>query len=129
MARPTDYGPHIVEQTRAYLAEIQNDERVVPKLPTIEGLSLFLNVSRDTLYEWEKVHPEFSDIMEVVRATQAEALMQNGLRNLYQSTITKVLLTKHGYREGVDQTTNGKDLPTPITHVQRDDGNAENQSA
>ena len=37
-----------------------------------------------------------------------------GLQGSYNPTIAKVLLTKHGYREGTDITTNDKDLPMPL---------------
>ncbi len=73
------------------------------RLPTIEGLALHLKIHRDTLYSWEKTHPEFSDIMEELRQRQANALIHHGVEGRYNSTIAKVLLTKHGYREGIEQ--------------------------
>ena len=45
---------------------------------------------------------------------QADRLLNNGLSGNYNPTIAKVMLTKHGYREGIDNTTNDKDLPAPI---------------
>ena len=57
---------------------------------------------------------EFSAIIEQLQAEQEDRLINNGLSGNYNPTIAKVLLTKHGYREGVDQTTNDKDLPTPV---------------
>jgi hypothetical protein len=45
-----------------------------------------------------------------LRAKQADRLLNNGLAGTYNSTIAKVLLTKHGYREGIDATTNDKDI-------------------
>ena len=43
-----------------------------------------------------------------------DASLDKFIKSLEKPTIAKVLLTKHGYREGIDQTTNDKDLPTPI---------------
>jgi hypothetical protein len=85
-------------------------------LPTIERLALTLGVHRDTLQEWEKVSPEFSVILERLRASQADKLLQNGLANRWNSTITKLVLSKHGYveKQATDLTTNGKELPAPI---------------
>ena len=129
--RPTDYD--IVETIRKaeeYLASCVDEEyqliktegdksttwenKLRVKLPTIEGLANYLDTSRDTLYEWEKEKPEFSDILRKLRQEQADRLMNRGISGDYNSTIAKVLLTKHGYREGTDVTTDGKELPSPI---------------
>ena len=55
-------------------------------------------------------HPEFSDILEQLLSAQASQLIQNGLVNNYNPTITKLMLTKHGYRDKaeVDHTTKGE---------------------
>jgi hypothetical protein len=127
MARPIEYNPEIITRSEEYIAscEDQEDEyhatrgdksdsyqRIIRvKVPTIEGLAVHLDVSRDTLYEWEKLYCEFSDIMEKLRAKQADRLINNGLSGDYNPTIAKVLLTKYGYREGIEQTgKDGKDL-------------------
>lgn len=114
--RPTDYSPKILKQTREYIAECVDTWQMVQKrrrdwvniynvkLPSIEGLAYYLNVSRDTIYQWATVHTEFSDILEQLRALQAEKLINGGLGGSYNSTIAKVLLTKHGYREGLEHT-------------------------
>lgn len=122
MARPTDYTPEMLKKAQEYL-ESCNDEEVERgtedrpeygirvKIPTRGGLARHLGVSRDTLYEWAKVHDEFSDIMEQLGAEQEDRLISNGLSGDYNPTIAKVLLTKHGYREGIEQTgKDGRDL-------------------
>lgn len=133
----------MLAKAREYLESCQDEEveragkgesivfKIKAKLPTRGGMARYLGVSRDTLYEWSKVHPQFSYIMEELGAEQEDRLINAGLSGDYNPTISKVLLTKHGYREGVDTTTNDKDLPTPImnlTDVQRNNRNAENQS-
>ena len=77
------------------------------KLPSIEGLARYLGVSRDTLYEWAKEHEEFSDILEIVRAEQADRLINNGLAGDYNPTIAKLLLHKHGYSDKTELTGDG----------------------
>jgi hypothetical protein len=118
MARPVEYNQSYVENTKVYLESCEDtigeNGRLIVKLPSIEGLAVFLDINRTTIYDWESKYEEFSHIIEVLRGKQAEKLLNNGLSGAYNSTISKVILTKHGYREGIDQTTNDKDLPTPI---------------
>lgn len=79
-------------------------------IPTIEGLSIRLGINKTTIYDWESKYEEFSHDIDKVRALQAERLLNKGLSGDYNPTIAKVLLTKHGYREGIDQTSNVKSI-------------------
>ena len=113
--RPTKYTKEIIKKAEKYLSEcIDTTEQVITgesgkfksykekikvNLPTIEGLAVYLEVHRDTLYEWEKEHDEFSDIIERLRGSQIKSLVNNGLSGDYNPTIAKVLLSKHGYSE------------------------------
>ena len=134
VGRPTEYNQTYVDRARQYLTESVDEEvqqltglsvkgtelyknKLKVNLPTIEGLAVYLDINRDTIYDWEKKYPEFSDIIGVLRAKQANELISKGLSGDYNPTIAKVLLTKHGYREGIDQTTNDKDIPQPILNV------------
>jgi len=128
MGRPTKYkGIETINIVKKYLEDTEDEEyrlirtdgttsttyenKLKVKIPTIEGLALILEVNLDTVYEWEKHHKEFSEILGNVRKKQAKVLIEKGLSGDYNSTIAKVLLTKHGYREGIEQTgKDGKDL-------------------
>lgn len=128
--RPTEYNEEIITKTEEYIKQCVDDieeyhktrgdksdtyERIVRvRLPTIEGLAVYLKVGKQTLYDWEKVNPKFLDVMNDLRNIQADRLINNGMNGDYSPVIAKVLLTKHGYREGIDQTTNDKDMPIPI---------------
>lgn len=131
--RPTLYTKELLEKAREYLSQCEDIEeqeltgvsakgtelfktKLKVDLPTIEGLAYFLQVNRDTIYEWEKEHPEFSDIIADLRAKQAQELINKGLSGDYNPTIAKVLLTKHGYREGIDQTSDGKGFAPSEEH-------------
>ena len=129
MGRPTKYNEEILTRTKEYIddcedveADRESDIKASVNLPTIEGLAYHIKVNKDTIYEWRKEHEEFSELIEDLLAKQAKHLVNKGLAGTYNPTIAKVLLTKHGYREGLDNTTNNKDLPTPIANVQRDTG-------
>jgi hypothetical protein len=98
MGRPTKLTDELVEQAELYLDETGNMS-VNTLLPTIEGLALLLNIRRETLYEWEKENEDFSNILERLRALQAQKIMQNSMLNRYNPTISKLMLSKHGYIE------------------------------
>lgn len=69
-------------------------------LPCIEGLSLYLDVSKMTIYDWEEKYPEFSYEVMKVRSEQGKRLLENGLSGKYNPLISKLLLSSaHGYRE------------------------------
>lgn len=136
VGRPTDYNEEILTRSIEYIDSCEDesravvtmqgdgytkyDEKLVVKLPTIEGLARYLKIHRSTLYAWQKEHSEFSDIIEELQQKQAERLLSNGLSGDYNSTIAKVLLTKHGYTDKteVDQKSTIKDEridPTQLT--------------
>lgn len=119
VGRPTKYTPEIIEATKQYIencsdtpADKLSDLPMQVNLPTIEGLAYEIKVNKDTINEWRKEHEDFSVLIGELLAKQAKALVNNGLAGTYNPTIAKVLLTKHGYREGIDTdlTTNGKEL-------------------
>lgn len=95
-------------------------------LPTIEGLALELHISRETVYAWahkseeenaEDIYCRFSDIVNELKAAQAQKLIQNGLAGRYNSTIAKLILSgKHNYveKQETDVTSNGKDIVSPV---------------
>ena len=124
MARPTEYNEEMVTKAKEYLLSCEdyelekgNPDRPVfqmkIKLPSIEGLSIYLGVARSTIYEWKEKYKEFSDILDEIMSEQAERLVNNGLSGSYNSTIAKLILTKHGYSDKIDSdlTSGGKPLP------------------
>lgn len=113
--RPTKYNEDILTLTQAYINncnDIQEDKEYgIAKqvnLPTIEGLAYELKVNKTTIYEWVKTHEEFSNLIDELLAKQAKSLVNNGLSGNYSQVIAKVLLTKHGYIDKQDVTSDGK---------------------
>lgn len=115
--RPTKLTRDVIEKAREY-----------PKLyaalgdviPSIEGLCIYLKISRDTAYQWKEIDKRFSDIMSDIMLKQANTLFNGGIKGTFNPTISKLLLSKHGYREGVDVTSDGKAMQVPITYVKPD---------
>ena len=77
--------------------------------PTIAGLSLYLGISRMTVYAWQEDEDkaEFSYIVESLMSTQEVKLTRGGILGEFNPTITKLALTKHGYSDKQDNTHTG----------------------
>lgn len=112
--RPTKYNPLFVHELDKYLQTTGKEQM---SLPTIQGFALWLGVDDETLTEWAKRYPEFSATLKKLKHLQAKQLIDDGIYGGKEvnSTIIKLLLqNNHGMKERTDQTTNDKDLPTPI---------------
>ena len=113
--RPSKLTDALIEQAGRYASKEYLTQGEV--IPTIEGLSVFLNVSRSTVYKWKGENQEFSDILESLMARQAKELFSNGLKGDFNPTITKLILTKHGYSDRIEQDVTSSDgalAPTSI---------------
>lgn len=128
VGRPSEYNEDILKRLQKYIDECEDEElellsavslkgtemfrrKLKVHIPTIEGAALYLHIGKTTIWEWEQKFPEFANLMGELRAKQARMLIDNGLSGDYNPTIAKVLLTKHGYREGQEITgADGKDL-------------------
>lgn len=114
MGRPTDYNTEMLEKAKTYLDSWQDNGANIPQ---IASLALFLGVSKSTLYLWAEDHKPFSDVLDEVRAAQEQMLIRNGLSGDFNSTITKLVLTKHGYHDKQDLEhtgANGKPLEISV---------------
>lgn len=117
--RPTDYNDQTCIKAQEYLdscvdeeysrikseggASTSYDNYIRVKLPSIAGLAMFLDVTRATIYDWKEKYPEFLYILDKILAAQEQKLLEGGMSGLYNSTISKVILTKHGYVDKVEE--------------------------
>lgn len=94
--RPPKYGPKLLEAAREYLKEWKDDAEQA--IPTIAGLSLHIGVCRDTCHAWarDEEKAEFSYIYKDLMGQQNFVLANKGVTGEFNSTITKLMLTKHG---------------------------------
>ena len=102
MARPTKYGQEIVTKAQHYL---DNYGEYGHKIRSSAGLALVLGLSRVTLRLWSKDEDkkEFLGILEAINQKQECVLLDNGLDGTFNSTITKLVLGKHGYHDRLPQ--------------------------
>lgn len=118
--RPTDYTPELLEKARGYLKQLKPDvyDEVSKTwdldLPSIASFAGYLGLSRETVHTWAKdpEKQEFSDIYLDIMRKQEEVITRGSMGGKYNSTITKLLLTKHGYSDKTetDLTSKGEKL-------------------
>lgn len=101
--RPTAYDEvKTIERALEYIdGGYQEDDKEV--IPTIFGLALWLGISSSTAYQWAKEKPKFSDTLRILMDRQGQICLQGGMTGRFNSTITKLILSKHGYSDRVEQ--------------------------
>ena len=94
MARPSKYNATILEKAEDY---IKNYIKYGDEIPMIDGLALELGIHRDTVNDWEKKYPEFSDIVRTLMTHQGRKLMNGSLSGEFRErTATLALSSNHG---------------------------------
>lgn len=95
----------------------QNENDVVP---TVAGLAVSVGCARETIHAWAREHEEFSHIVRALMSKQEKMLANGGILGEYNASITKLLLTKHGYSEKTETAHTGPDGgPVQIAEVVR----------
>ena len=124
VGRPTKYDPSFVDKVEEYLETTGMNNM---KLPSLQGLAVFLKVDSDTLNNWANTkvkdetgketnqlqYPEFFGALKNLKEVQAEQLINDGIYggNQVNATIVKLMLqNNHGMKERVDATSNDKEL-------------------
>jgi len=94
--RPTDYTPKLLKAAWDYVNNHEDD-----LVPSVAGLCDRLDIARKTAYAWaqDPEKAEFCNILEAVARKQEQKLLKNGLDGTFNPTITKLMLTKHGYSD------------------------------
>lgn len=117
--RLTDYTPEIVEKAWAYVDggwKIAGD-----KVPSIAGLACEIGIRRETCHAWAKDENKvFSHILKAIAAKQERELINKGLDGVFNAPITKMMLSKHGYSDRVenDHTSSDRSMSPQATEGQ-----------
>ena len=104
---PKLFTEEILSKTYEYLENYKDLDEVIP---TKEGLADFLGIWVRRLYDWvepsetddetlSEKRQEFSHLTEILMTKQGKELLNNSLVGKYNSSIAKLLLGKHGYKE------------------------------
>ena len=123
MGRPTLYSPALVGKVDEYLSTTGKEQMHLPK---IVSFARYINVTKETLYQWAKIYPDFSDALAKIMKAQEEQLIDDGIYGGKEvnATIVKLLLmNNHGMREKTDTDLRIKELPKPLlSNVPDNDG-------
>jgi len=94
--RPSKYSSKIPQYVINYTNRcLKKDE-----FPTIEGLAISLGVGTRTIYAWEKEYADFQHTTELLRDTQRDLLIRNGLKGKYSTSFSIFLLkAMHGFTD------------------------------
>ena len=100
------YTPELVEKAREYLTGYSS---VGDLVPSIAGLACVLGITRETCYAWarDETKAEFSDILDQLMQRQERGLLNGGLGGEFNSSISKMMLTKHGYSDATKSEISG----------------------
>jgi hypothetical protein len=107
VGRPTLKTDELVSKAYQYVNECPDI------VPSVVGLCVHIGVAKTTIYRWiEEDCLEFKDILGAISELQELKLITGGLSSEFNSTITKMMMTKHGYSDKLetDVTSNGKTL-------------------
>lgn len=67
---------------------------------TIAGLAVYMGINKDTLYEWVKRYPVFSDSIKEVKEIQEHMIVSGAMEGEYNPTMGIFLLkNNHGYKD------------------------------
>lgn len=127
MSRTTTFDPKYLPLVSEYLQQCKDEEynfhktrglnsntyveKIRVRLPSIDGFARYIGVTRATIYNWADENTEFAEAIEEISIEQKVRLIDRGLDGSYNPVMAKMLLSaNHGMREGIDTTTNGKEI-------------------
>lgn len=76
IGRPTKYNETMIDKVREYISTCGREQT---ELPTLEGLSLYININLDTILEWGKKYPDFSGAIKELKQQQKAQLINDGM--------------------------------------------------
>ena len=120
VGRPPKFSKKTLQDATDYLLSFDAEE-CNEAVPSVEGLALHLDISRETVYAWAKEKPLFSDIVALVRTKKSYMLQNKGLKNEVNASIAKLLLGHEGYRDQQDLTSNDKPIAPLLVRFIGDD--------
>lgn len=99
VGRPTKYTDDVPQKLRDYI----NGGYLLlgHAIPSVVGFACHVGVHKQTLQDWAKdpEHEDFSTTFALLGMHQENTLLNGGLKNELNPTITKLALSNHGYSD------------------------------
>jgi hypothetical protein len=102
--RPSKLTKSLINRAYDYLNGDWRD--VGDHIPSLSGLACYLGVCNKTIFNYSKQNDDFLHITTMVMTMQENRLINGGLAGEFNPTITKLLLSKHGYHDKVQNEIN-----------------------
>lgn len=96
VGRPSELAECLIKAKEYLLGDYETFGDVVP---SVAGLACYLGKHKSSMYEYAKQNKEFSDTLEAIKTLQENRLINGGLTSSFNPTITKLMLSNHGYSE------------------------------
>ena len=117
ITKPTKYNEKIIEKTKEYL------KGAIPEnmdIPTVEGLSVYLDIGLRTLYTWGKKYKRFGTLLKAIKTKQKLCLMQIGIfggKEINATIVALMLRVNHKMVETTksDITSGGEKMTINVT--------------
>lgn len=120
--RPPKYtNKEKIEKVYEYLEMCEKEA----KFPSIAGFAVYMDVIRETIYDWMDNNKKLSLTIKKILSRQ-EAILQEGISPMSSAKNVAggifLLKANHGYKDrtDIDITSGGRRLPTPILAVSTD---------
>ncbi|MCX8607149.1 DNA-packaging protein [Gilliamella sp. B3766] len=113
IGRPSELADCLVKAKEYLLGDYETFGDVVP---SVAGLACYLGKHKSSMYSYAEQSKEFSDTLEAIKTLQENKLINGGLTSSFNPTITKLMLSNHGYNEKqkIDhQSSDGSMSPKP----------------
>lgn len=106
VGRPSKLDEEMIKKAKDY---VENYKDLGDAVPTLVGLALHLGVSNKTIYNWAvPENDSFLHIFNMVEQKQHRDLVNGGLVGGFNPAVSKMMLTKHGYSDKVEQVIDAK---------------------
>lgn len=115
--RPTKLTDELIAKAEMYLVDYMSNDDIVP---SVAGLSCYLDVAKSSIYKYRDESPRFSDTLERIESLQEKMLLKGGLMGDFNPTITKLMMSNHGYSEKqqVDNTSSDGSMAAMPTRIE-----------
>ena len=115
--RPTSYSDELMIKAKQYLDYFlceNSDIKLVPAgqvIPTAAGLCSHIGIGTSTAHIWEKDDNklDFREVLDNIKQVQHVIAINGGMAGTFNAPIVKLLLTKHGYHDKVEQDVKSSD--------------------